>query len=403
MRRDSTFGRRLAELRAEHGLSLRQLGERAHFSRGFLWDLEAGHKLPSPASAARLDQALAAGGRLAALAAPAPHARDFADPPVLTLEALRWQVTEAVTATELSPAAVDDWEQTAIEHGRATRHSQPAALLGNIAADFAELCSQLRRRQSSSTLRSLTRVTAQLAGLMFLTLIKLDEQDAARSWARTARVAAQEAGDPMLQSWVRAQEAYVHYYSGRYGEALAVAHHAQALVGGSPCVGAVLAAALEARALGKVRRGKDARVAIGAAEAILGALDAESVTASAFGYNEAQMRFHEGNALTHLRDIEGAWLAQQRALELYPDSDYLDRALVRLDRASCLAQDGDPSEAMRYATEALVSLTDEERQGLLTVRGREVLRSLPPAAQVMPAAKDFQGLLITSAPNGADR
>jgi tetratricopeptide (TPR) repeat protein len=242
-----------------------------------------------------------------------------------------------------------------------------------------------------------------MAGLMFLTLIKLNEQDAARAWARTARVAAREAGDPRVHSWVRAQEAFVHYYSDRYDEAIAVARHAQDMVRGAPCVGGVLAAALEARALGRLHRGTDAQAAIATAEQILGHLDAGSVTASAFGYDEAQLRFHEGNALTHLGATERAWRAQQRALELYPDSDYLDRALVRLDRASCLAQDGDPSEAMRYATEALVSLTDEERQGLLTVRGREVLRSLPPAARVVPAAKDFQGLLITSTPNGADR
>jgi Helix-turn-helix domain len=62
----TAFGQRLAELRAERGLSLRELGTLAHYSRGFLWDLEAGNKMPSPTSAARLDEALSAGGQLAA-------------------------------------------------------------------------------------------------------------------------------------------------------------------------------------------------------------------------------------------------------------------------------------------------------------------------------------------------
>jgi len=146
-------------------------------------------------------------------------------------------------------------------------------------------------------------------------------------------------------------------------------------------VGGALAAALEARALGKMHRSEDACKAIGAAEVILSQLDAESVIASAFGYNEAQLRFHEGNALTHLHDMEPAWRAQQRALDLYPESDYLDRTLVRLDRAACLAQDGDLSGAMGYATEAFVELSEEERQGLLTTRGREILRGLPSSAR----------------------
>jgi uncharacterized membrane protein YecN with MAPEG domain len=250
-------------------------------------------------------------------------------------------------------------------------------------------------------LRRLTRVTAQMAGLMFLTLIKLDEQDAARSWARTARVAAAEAGDPVLSSWVRAQQAFVHYYSGQLVEALAVARHAQHLAGRTHCVGAVLAAALEARALGGMSDGDGARTAIGTAESILANLDAESVTASAFGYNEAQLRFHEGNALTHVHDTARAWQAQQRALVLYPDSDYLDRALVRLDRAACLVDDGDIDAALASAVQALVPLVDEQRQGLLTARGREVLRAVPAAARAVPAAREFRDLLmITAVPEG---
>jgi hypothetical protein len=44
--RDSAFGRRLADLRAERGLSLRELELRAHFSRGFLWSGEVASARP---------------------------------------------------------------------------------------------------------------------------------------------------------------------------------------------------------------------------------------------------------------------------------------------------------------------------------------------------------------------
>jgi transcriptional regulator with XRE-family HTH domain len=404
MGRGSAFGQRLAELRTERGLSLRQLGVLVHYSSSHLHDLEHGAKLPTLASAAKLDDALDGGGQLAALATVTTQAAQVVESPRRQLELLRRQVANAVTANGLSPAAVDDWEQTALEHGRATRWRAPGVLLTDLTADFADLLELLQRRQSSSVLRRLTRVTAQMAGLMFLTLIKLDERDAARTWARTARIAAGEAGDRALSSWVRAQEAFVHYYCGHDDEALTVARHAQDLAGAAPCVGAVLAAALEARALGRMRRAGEAKAAIGTAETVLANLDAESLTESAFGYNEAQLRFHEGNALTHLQTTDPAWRAQQRALELYPASDYLDRALVRLDRASCLAYDGDASGAMAAASAALAPLAGEQRQGMLAARGHEVLQALPVKARALPASAEFRDLLmVTTTSEGADR
>jgi hypothetical protein len=277
-------------------------------------------------------------------------------------EDLRRDVIEAVSATAMSEASVEDWDQTVLEYGRATRYRPATVLLGDLVDDFRELPALLLRHHSASAQLRLTRVTAEMAGLVFLTLCKLDQRAAACSWACTARVAADEAGDRALKSWVRAQEAYLHYYSGDPREAVMVARHAQDVAGQTPCVGVALAAALEARAYGVLGVMRDTHTAIERAEAALEALSSESVTASAFGYNEAQLRFHQGNALTHLHDTGQAWPAQARAL--YPDSNFLDRALVRLDRASCLAHDGEPEAAMVSAGQTLLALTSEQRAAL---------------------------------------
>lgn len=61
-----TFGQRLRDLRSTHGISLRALADRTHYSRSYLHDLETGRKLPPPDTAARIDDALGAGGGLAA-------------------------------------------------------------------------------------------------------------------------------------------------------------------------------------------------------------------------------------------------------------------------------------------------------------------------------------------------
>lgn len=56
-------------------------------------------------------------------------------------------------------------------------------------------------------------------------------------------------------------------------------------------------------------RGDETRSALQRAEACFSQLNAESIGTSAFSYNEAQLRFHEGNALTHLHDTGSAWQA----------------------------------------------------------------------------------------------
>jgi tetratricopeptide (TPR) repeat protein len=228
---------------------------------------------------------------------------------------------------------------------------------------------------------------------MCLLFVKLDERDAFRRWAGTARSAAIEAEDPATLSWVLAQEAYGHFYSGDLDSALKTAQQAQSLTRRTPLVGAALAAALEARALAACGRVRETRAALGRAETVLSGLEPASVTASAFGYTESQLRFHEGNAYTRLRDTRRALPAQERALELCPPGDYTDWALTRLDRASCLSQDGDAAAAVDYASETVTRLRTAQCQGIISLRARELVRALPAGYRAEPAVREFETLL----------
>jgi hypothetical protein len=335
---------------------------------------------------------LIAGERPAALAWPS----------LQEIEALRRSLNEAVGNSPMSDTSIEDWERTVLEYGRAARYQSSDILAANLASDLAELRGELARCRSARTMRRLTRVTAQMAGLMCLALVKLDERAAFRRWARTARIAADEAGDPATLAWVRAQEAYGHYYGGSILEAIEVARHAQALGSSPPCVGAALAAALEARAharLGPERR-RESQDALRRAESILLDLDDSSTSPSAFGYSEAQLRFHEGSAHTHLRDTPSAWVAQRRALELAPDNDYTDKTLIHLDRAICLAQDGDSSAGIGHAVEALNDLTAHQRRGIIELRAHDILQAIPAGQRALPAAREFQDLLMITSGSG---
>ncbi|HEX2242992.1 MAG TPA: hypothetical protein VHK27_07035 [Gammaproteobacteria bacterium] len=238
-----------------------------------------------------------------------------------------------------------------------------------------------------------------MSGLMCLAFCKLDDRPSFRKWARTARLGAEEAGDPVTLSWVLAHESYGHYYSGDLQEALDTARHAQDLVTRIPCVGSVLAAALEARIHAIMGRQRETHEALAHAERLLSSLTGDDLIPSAFGYNEAQLRFHEGSAYTHLRETKLAFEAQDRALELCGRADYTDWALTRLDRATCLTSMNEIANGIIYAAETLNTLTHPQRQGIIALRGRQIFRALPPGEQKRPEARELRDMLMDLAEN----
>jgi transcriptional regulator with XRE-family HTH domain len=324
-------------------------------------------------------------------------------PDLYRLEQLRRALDDTLNEGTMAPSTLDNWENEVLRYGTVSRDRPAGLLVSDLSTDMAELQRLLSKPRPVSSMRQLTRITAQMAGLLCLALVKLNDRQAFRGWARIARVAADEAGDPETLSWVLAQESYGHYYSGDYSEAAAVAVMAQESTRTTPRVGAVLAAALEGRAHAAMGSATDCRRALESAALILADLGPESINDSAFGYDEGQLRFHEGNAYTHLHDTQAAWTAQQRALELSAPNDFMDRSLTQLDRASCLAYDGDTFGALEYAAETLGALNDRQREGIITLRGFELLNTIPVQQRALPAARELRERLTTPDTNEVDQ
>ncbi len=312
------------------------------------------------------------------------------------IELLRQQMNEALGQGAMSDVNLEEWEQTAIRYARATRDRPALILAVDLGRDLAELNRILAIQRSVSSLRRLTRVAAQMSGLMCLVFCILDDRPAFRRWALTARLAGNEAGDPETLSWILAQEAHGHYYSGDILEAVEVARHAYQ-VAQVPCTGAALAAALEARAQAIMGRQDETRDALARAESILSRLEEDVLIPSAFGYNEASFRFHEGNAYTHLRDVKSALRAQDRALELCSQDNYTDWAMTRLDHAQCLTYAGKMTEGLQYATETITQLTESQRKGIITLRAKAITEELPEAERKLAVARNFDDLLMVTA------
>ena len=424
-----TLGRQLAASRHAAGVSQHRLASLVEYSRSTIANAETGRQHVPRDFWERCDTALGTGTALArgydevaaaqrrrhiGDAAAAQHARVIIGASIQAdaaetvearsgglqvapiglhqVESIRQRLISVLTE-DATPADPDTWELAALHHGLATRERAPGELVSELGADMAGLELAITQCRSASSLRRLVRVAAQMSGLMCLLFVKLDERAAFRRWAETARAAAAEAGDSRTLSWALAQEAYGQFYSGDLVGAVNTARHAQGLMHRTPSVGAALAAALEARAQAARGDAGETRSALGRAESILASLDAASVTASAFGYSESQFRFHEGNAYTRLRAIRPALRAQDRALEVCPPGDYTDWALTRLDRASCLAYHGDAATAVAYAAETLTGLSEEQRQGIIALRGLELVHVLPAKYRATSAVHEFQELL----------
>lgn len=309
------------------------------------------------------------------------------------VDGLRRSLNEALSLGPVTAAGLDEWERIVHHHGRATRDRSIDMLIREIADDLTELTELIGRSPSASALRRLTGMAAQMSGLMCLVLCRIDDRAAAYRWARTARLAAAEAGDPVIRSWVLAQEAHVYYYSADFRETVNLARHARTVAGQKASVGTVLAAAVEARAWAAMGRREETRAALGRAEGILSRLEEDALSASAFGYSEAQLRFHEGNAYTRLGEVDAALAAQDRALELCSPGDYTDWALTRLDRAACLTRVSHASDALDSLAETIGSLDGAKRQGIIAERARTVLDELPPAQRSSSTARDLRAVL----------
>lgn len=367
---ENEFGATLRRLRGNR--SIRDVAALAAISKSQVSYLESGERAPSEAVAAALDQVLGAGGELIALAASSPQ-QSLSE----RAARLRHGVTDSLAgAGPMTEAGVEDWEYTVARHGKATRWRPETDLLPDLMADITDLQRVLKHRQSPQARRRLTTCLAQLAGLLALTLLKTADPGA-RDWWRTGRAAAAAADDRATLSWIYAQEAYQHYYTGDITGALELAGRAQYVAGGLPCVGPALAAPLEARAHAVLGRHERAAAALSAGQIALDRLDPDHQIQSALGYTTAHWHFHAGDAWTHLADTTRARDELHQALELYPATDYTDRALIGLDLAACHSTDGNPEAAATAASRVVTSLPPEHRSALIIYRAGQVADTVP--------------------------
>ncbi|MFE9850380.1 hypothetical protein ACFYPN_16425 [Streptomyces sp. NPDC005576] len=317
-----------------------------------------------------------------------------------SLAVIRARMTAALSPP-LAEVTIEQWERRAAEHGQEYQVLPPTRLLHDSVCDFVELQQMLEQSQAADARARLCRVTAQLAGTAGIALVALGEHREARRWYQVAQLAADETGDRALRAWLFAREAVIPFYFGAPAAALALAERARLLAGATVCATAAWAPALEARALARLGRHREAQDALRIAQAAFTKLGSTDTSDTAYGYTERQLVWHEGSMWTTIGDTRRAQRALHEARGLYGPEEHLDRALITMDEATSLIGVGEISVACRETERLLLGLPSDHLTGIVVARARELLGAVPARASVSAPVRDLRALLDDGVPGMA--
>jgi hypothetical protein len=204
------------------------------------------------------------------------------------------------------------------------------------ATQMASASKSLDRSGLDNERRRLTRVAGQLAVLIAHSLVSLGEHQAARRWWRTARSAADCAGDPALAAFVHGQQAMLSLYGSHTpAQILDVVDEAEAAARGTACAGLASALGARAQALATLGRTTAAREALGNLRTVVERLPDHVTGEQRFFYGWPEHRLHhiESYTFTRLGELRHAEKAQEQALALYAPPRWRGPAQIRLHQA----------------------------------------------------------------------
>ncbi|WP_157430608.1 hypothetical protein [Actinomadura macra] len=281
----------------------------------------------------------------------------------------------------------EDWEQAVADHAYSIRVMSPAALVGVLSADIADLRHMIDRRPDLDR-TSMQRTSAQLAALMAMALEELGDPLGSRWW-RTAHSAAASAGDRHLEVYTRGRQARVS--STRPG-ALRLANQAVELAGKRPSAGLAEAHATRAVILARTGDRSGAEQALRDLDDLYAQLPVEVTgdDAAVWGWPRQRYVSERTNARLLLGDS-----SLYDELPKRPKSAIGARgqALGELKTAWARINAGSVSEGANDAAQAVAVLPPEHRTVTVKILAGAVCRSLPDEqARTLPAARELRAL-----------
>lgn len=373
----ATSGKTLRAAREQAGISMRGMAHRTGISYSHLSNVERGYRTATDALVEAYRRILADKGHTLDTESPA-RSDPFASIPVrAAAETVRFDLQDAIGLR----SRPQWWQQAVTDYGTSHYLTPPAELLRDLLADTAVLRGHLT--EGTDTDRPvLLRWAGHLAGIVAMAWSNVGERRQSRRWWHTAVDAADKSGNQVAQVWVRAWAVANGPSIGRPpGEVLALAHER---------LGEDLAADSASCALLGVLAQTQADLGDPAAVTTLRRLadltdrvpaEVAADRTSLFGWPEVRLRYVESYVHSARGDISAAYVAQDRALDLYGTDLPRDRAKILLHRARCMVIDGDVAGGAAYATGVLDDLDAVVRGPGINAAAAAVLAAVPPQAR----------------------
>lgn len=360
---------RLAEKRQAEGYSQESLAHELGVSRNTVQRWEDGTTTPYPRQRTPLAAALNVTlSHLDDLLVPDDHVEPSDTGP--SLERQRELVARLLAGGTVSAATVEEMADAVHRRSLECLTTPPNRMVDLLVADVADLSEVASHRQPLPIHRRITELIAQLGALIGVEMMVLGLAGRSRSWYRLASTAAVDADVGFLVGHISAFAATVPLYFGDAHEAVHLARQAQQRCTAGTAT-AALAPALESVGLAQLGEPASASGRLRAARSALDALPDHD--GGVFGFTERRLAFYESRAMSEAAQhrpepafIDKALAAQGRALSLYPAGAVGDPALVRLDRAACLARAGDVAAGAQEAEAALAEMPAEHRTPIFT-------------------------------------
>jgi transcriptional regulator with XRE-family HTH domain len=338
-----TFAARLRQLMRERGYSFRRLAERTYYGKSYVHDLATGRKAPTAETAHRLDEALGAGGELAALAVFVNGADE--------VDAV--DLARRIEASDVSTETLDQLEAAFDDIASAYTTTPPELLLPLARKHIGYVARLLDGRKTLAQHRRLLVLGGWLSLIGATIRIDLRQNTSAAAWLRTADQLGGHAEHDEIRAWCLETRAWEVLTAGDFRQAIELSQHAQAVapVGSSAYIQGV---AQEGRAWARLGEQGNTRATLDRLNRLAAALPPPERPEHHYKYDPAKALAYTATTLAWAGDPAAEEYART-AVDHLGDTPRPRRiASARLDLALALTASGKPDEA---AANALVAIT----------------------------------------------
>jgi transcriptional regulator with XRE-family HTH domain len=386
------FGEELRRKRITAGVSLAQLAQMVHYSKGQLSKVERGIKTPSRDLARLCDAALEADGELASLASTGPASRRR----VLAASALAMPAIYlggTATSGNLEHAGLAGTFRSLFDHYRKLGQTTDSGILIPVLAGQVNVIQEIARNTGEHTSRTLLIIASRYAEYTGWLVQETGADSGALWWTRHAVDLANAAGDSDFAAYGLVRHALMTLYRGDAAQTTQLAVRAQAATLPPRIRG--LAAAREAQGHAIAADYSSAMRALDRASALLSEATLEAdhpIIGTGNLTDQAEMT--RGWCLYDLGRPRDAARIIDRQLTTIPEGAVSAHARYGVRCSLAYAAAGDIDRACRLTTDLLDDVT-RVRSATIAMDLRALARTLG-RYQNSPAVRDLSPRLGTA-------